>query len=148
MPAHVHPPNEPLMPRSPKGDVWKRTLEQIPTIFGRLVYLASLRNANTGCYQHFGLAQLYGADEADRVLRQSHERIFAKWLNFDLSAQRKDLESYLAGVGDDRRTVLEAWTSLSPYKTLTPAAAGDAERFLYSSDFEIILELLRDELAS
>jgi len=130
------------------SDVWQRTLEQIPTVFGKLVYLASLRNANTGCYQHFGLAQLYGADEADRVLRTSHERVFASWLNFDLQNQKSDLDAYLTSVGDDRSTVLDAWESLSPYKTLTPAAAGDAERFLYSSDLEIILEILRNELSS
>jgi len=129
-------------------DVWQRTLEQIPTAFGRLVYLASLRNTNTGCYQHFGLAQLYGADEADRVLRSSHENVFGEWLNFDLEAQKSDLAAYLRGVGDDRSTVLDAWASLSPHKALTPAAAGDAERFLYSSDLEIILEVLRTELSS
>jgi len=130
------------------NDVWQRTLGQIPTAFGKLVYLASLRNANTGCYQHFGLAQLYGADEADRVLRSSHESVFGEWLNFDLASQKSDLDAYLLSVGDDRTTVLDAWESLSPYKTLTPAAAGDAERFLYASDLEIILEILRNELAS
>ena len=129
-------------------DVWERTLGQIPTTFGRLVYLASLRNSNSGVYQHFGLAQLYGSEEADRVLKASHEQIFAEWLNYRLERQKTDLEQYLASVGDDRRTVIEAWVSLSPYKSLPPAAAGDAERFLYSSDLEVILELLRSELSS
>ena len=130
------------------ADVWKRTLEHLPSCFGKLVYLASLRNANTGRYEHFGLAQLYGPEEADQALRDSHERVFAEWLNYRLEQQKTDLEKYLESVGDDRSAVLEAWRSLSPYRSLPPAAAGEAERHLYSSDIEIILELLRTELSS
>lgn len=129
-------------------DVWERTLGQIPTAFGKLVYLASLLNSNSGCYQHFGLAQLYGADEADRVLKASHEEVFADWLNFGLEQQKGDLEGYLESVADDNRTILEAWSSLSPYRSLPPAAAGDAERHLYFTDLEVILELMRSELSS
>ena len=129
-------------------DVWRKTLDHIPSCFGKLVYLASLRNPNTGRYEHFGLTQLYGADEADQSLRINHERVFADWLNYRLEQQKSDLEAHLGSVGDDRSAVLDAWRSLSPYRSLPPAAAGDAERFLYSSDLEIILELLRTELSS
>lgn len=130
------------------NDVWSRTLSRIPTQFGRLVYLASLRNANTGRYQHFGLSQIYGDAEANRALRISHERVFAKWLNFSLEEQKTEIESYIDSIEDDRGAVLEAWRSLSPYQNLPPAGAGDAERHLYSSDLEIILELLRSETSS
>ncbi len=122
---------------------WALTLEQIPTRFGRLVYLASLRNANSGAYKHHGLAQAFGAEQAERTIRLSHEAAFAEWLSADLGVQHQDLLSYLAGVGGDSAAVLETWGVLAPYKTLPPAAAGDAERMLYETDLEVILELLR-----
>ncbi len=129
-------------------DVWNRTLEQIDTQFGKLAYLAGLRSENSGRYQHFGVAQLYGEDEANRVLRSSHERVFGDWLTYPLEQQRQDLETYLDGMEDDRRTILQTWSALSPYEKLPPEAAGEAEHLLFRSDLEIILELMRRELAA
>jgi hypothetical protein len=129
-------------------DVWNRTLEQIETQFGKLAYLAGLRNDNSGRYQHYGIAQLYGEDEANRVLRSSHERVFAEWLAFPLEKQRFDLEQYLAGMEDDLRTVLATWSTLAPYEQLPPEAAGEAERMLFASDIEITLELIRRAISA
>jgi hypothetical protein len=128
-------------------DVWGRTISQIPTTFGRIAYLASLRNENSGSYQHFGLARIYSDDEADRVLRLCHREVFSEWLNFSLPDQRRDLEAYLNSIEDDRKTVLATWLDLSPYRHMIPADATAAERRLYLSDLELILDLLRNELS-
>jgi hypothetical protein len=129
-------------------DVWSRTLAKIPSAFGKIVYLASLRNENTGKYQHFGLSQIYSDEDADLVLRESHEEAFREWLTFSLEPQKTDLEEYLSGLDDDRATVLDAWSTLAPYRRLIPARATEAERELYVSDLELILELLRSGSSS
>ena len=129
-----------------KGD-WSRTITQIPTTFGKIVYLSSLRNENSGRYQHHGLAQMYSEKEADQVLGESHQEAFSAWLNFSLEQQRRDLEDYLQSIGDDRQTVLSTWLTLTPYRGLVPASAGAAERHLYLSDLELILDVLRNELS-
>ena len=129
-------------------DVWQRTLAQIPTTFGKVAHLASLRNQNSGQYEHFGLAQLYSDEEADRVLGLSHHQVFREWLNFPLEKQRQDLESYLASIEGEPKKVLQTWLTLTPYKNLLPVGAVEAERLLYISDLELILELMRNELSS
>ena len=126
-------------------DVWARTLSQIPTALGRIAYLASLRDPNTGRYQHFGLAQLYSAEESDQALRESHGRVLSEWLNFSLAEQQDDLESYLASLEGDRATVLAAWTKLQSYRNLMPVDASAAESELFVTDLELILRLLRGE---
>ena len=128
-------------------DVWQRTLAQIPTTFGKVAHLASLRNENSGQYEHFGLAQLYSDEQADRVLGLSHQQVFREWLNFPLKEQRQDLESYLASIEGERKKVLQTWLTLTPYKNLLPVGALEAERLLYISDLELILELMRNELS-
>jgi len=128
-------------------DVWSRTLSQIQSTFGRIVYLASLRDENSGRYRHFGLAQIYSEDEADRALRDSHQEVFSEWLNYELARQRQDLEAYLEGLEGDRRTILDTWLRIAPYHRLIPAQASEAERLLYISDLELILDLLRNELS-
>ncbi len=128
-------------------DVWSKTLAHVSTTFGRLAHLASLRDSNTGRYRHYGLSQIYGEDETHRVLNASHEQAFAEWLSFDLRRQRDDLESYLKDSDEDPNHVLGTWTTLRPYVGLTPAGSGEAERYLYISDLELILELMRTEIS-
>ena len=129
-------------------DVWERTLGQISSTFGKIAYLTSLRNENSGRYQHFGLAQIYSDDGADQALRNSHEAVFRQWLNYELEPQTRDIERYLDGVEDDRDTVLATWLTLEPYRRLVPAGASEAERDLYITDLQLVLDVLRNELFS
>jgi hypothetical protein len=129
--------------RGAAADLWRNTLSQIPTLFGRLVYLSSLRDPNSGAYQHFGLAQVFGAKEADRTLRQSHTQQFGAWLNLNLEEQKADLEDYLASLEEEIPAILATWARLAPYRNLIPARAREVERQLYLSDLEVVLELLR-----
>lgn len=125
--------------------MWRHSLAQIPSTFGKLVYISSLRDSNTGRYQHDGLSQIFGEDETDHVLRESHQSTFAEWLSFDLARQKEDLEQYLSSFQVDKRTILATWIRLAPYRNLLPAEAGEPERNLYMADFEAILELLKNE---
>jgi len=128
--------------RSAASDLWRHTLSQIPTTFGRLVFLATLRDPNTGAYAHFGFAQRVGEEAADGALRNSHWQCFSEWLSFSLEEQKADLDLYLSSINSDRKTILETWTRTKPYRNLIPATAIEVERRLYNSDLETLLELL------
>lgn len=130
--------------RSAASDLWRNTLSQIPTVFGRLVYLASLRNSNNGNYEHHGLGLVFGEDEANRALKDSHAAVFAEWLAFNLEQQKADLDLYLAGLFENKRVVLDTWVRLAPYKNLVPASVRGVERRLYITDLEALLELLKN----
>src|SRR5258708_3880530 len=128
--------------RSAASDLWRHTLSQIPTTFGRLVFLSTLRDPNTGVYTHYGFAQRVGEEAADEALRQSHWLCFTEWLSFKLEEQKADLDLYLSGINSDKKTILETWTRTKPYRNLIPAAAMGVERELYNSDLETLLALL------
>jgi hypothetical protein len=123
--------------RVPGVELWRKILLQIPTLFGRLVLLASLRDPETGHYYHQDLAQSIGAEEADRSLCNSHHQIFQQWLGFSLSEQRSDLDEFLS-FGAAPRYAL-------PYRKLVPFTAREVERQLYLTDLETLLELLKFE---
>jgi hypothetical protein len=130
--------------RSAASDLWRNTLSQIPTVFGRLVYLASLRNPNNGNYEHYGLALVFGEDEANKALRDSHSTVFAEWLTFNLEQQKADLDLYLAGLFEDKRAIIQTWVRLAPYQNLIPAAIRGVERRLYITDLAALMELFRN----
>ena len=131
--------------RSAVADLWRHTLSQIPSVFGRLVYLSSLRDANTDSYEHHGFAAAYGEDVSNETLRDSHGGAFAEWLCFTLEQQKADLDLYLSALATDKRTIVEAWLRLHPYRHLIPGSARATERELYLGDFETLLTLLKNE---
>jgi hypothetical protein len=124
---------------------WQRTLSTIPTVIGRVAYLSSLRNAHTGSYEHFGLAQRVGQDEVDRILRRSHMTAFQEWLCFGLERQKDELDEYFSGLEGDKREIVSNWLSLEPWNNWVPGESRDVERKLFRADLAVILELIRVE---
>jgi hypothetical protein len=139
------PEANPTLDRGAAANLWRHTLSQVPSLFGRLVYLCSLRDQNSGLYRHFGLAHVYGDEEADRALRASHSDTFSQWLCLKLEAQKADLDLYLSELEGDRPAILDTWIRLQPYRNLVPAGVRQVERELYMADLETILALLKGE---
>jgi hypothetical protein len=133
------------MERTAAADLWRNTLLQIPSVFGRLVYLSSLRNAVTGKYEHHGLALMFGEDDARRALRKSHARAFAEWLGFNLEQQKADLDLYLSTVAADKPSIVENWLTVAAYRTFIPNSATTVEKRLYVADIEALIALLKNE---
>lgn len=127
------------------AESWNRTLSGIPTMLGRLAWLASLRNTSTGSYEHFGMAQRSSSSDVDRLVRASHMEAFQAWLCFSLRQQKEEVELYFEGLGEDRRETLANWLRVTPCGSWIPAESRDVERTLFLSDLEIILESFRTD---
>jgi hypothetical protein len=89
----------------------------------------------TGEYDHESLSRLVGREIAHRILRQSHQDVFAEWLCCTLAEQKADLDEYLRCGGASLHQVA--------YRTLPPETAHPVERQLYLADLETLLDLLR-----
>jgi hypothetical protein len=126
--------------------LWIRDLSQIETSYGRLVYLAGLRNPDNGRYEHYGASPgTPGSVIASRNLKRIHETIFRDWIALPLERKKADIELYIASVDQgDRRLLVDAWLRLTPYKNLVPASVQGPERQRHISDFEAIIGLLKN----
>jgi len=131
--------------RDAESDLWHRTLSQIPSRFGRLVYLASLRNVNTGVYEHHGLALLFSPERSNKALRISHLTCCRDWLKLPLAEQLADLRQYLASQPSQAAEIIENWCDYSYWKSILPASIRGAERELYLAEVDVLLSLLRSE---
>jgi hypothetical protein len=131
--------------RSALADLWKHTLSRIPTVSGRLVYLASLRDVNSGTYRHHGLIMAFGRDEGVRALRDSHQEAFQSWLRLSLLEKSEDLRGYLTALDEPQEHVVEHWLQSGVYRSYVPATAIEVETDLFCSDLETLLELLKHD---
>ncbi len=132
-----------MLERSAVADLWKRTLSRIPTVYGRLTYLASLRDENSGIYRHHGLSTAFGREETNKALQQSHEQAFTEWLKLPLADQHADLTAYLESLEDPRYVVLDHWVQSRVYRGQVPVSALAMERELFFRDLEALLAVLR-----
>ena len=126
------------------NEIGLRELSQVETSYGRLVYLASLRNPDNGRYEHYG-SELAAPSIVNRQLVHLHEEIFREWVTYPLERKKADIELYIAGIDSvDPAELINAWLRLTPYKNLVPAAIQGPERQKHISDFEAILGLLKN----
>ncbi len=125
--------------------IWEEYVRATPSVFGRLAFLASLRDPATGRYRHVRLSPLLGAETADRFLRDRHRATFAEWLTFNLQQQSSDFECFLSGTKGYKRQNLLMFTVIIPRAWYAPEEAAEHELRLFLADFEAILTPLQAE---
>jgi hypothetical protein len=134
-----------MLERNALADLWKHTLSQIPSTYGRLAYLASLRDANSGVYRHHGLSASFGREESVAALRKSHEDTFREWLSLALSFKSADLIAHFQNVQENPRQVVTYLARATPYLSQIPDSASPAQRRQFKMEMEILLELLKND---
>ena len=134
-----------MLERNALADLWKHTLSQIPSVYGRLVYLASLRDTNSGAYRHHGLSAAFGREESQSAMRKSHEDTFREWLSLPLSDKSSDLISHFQNVEENPRQVLAYLAGAKPYLSQAPDSASPGQRQQFTMEMEVLLELVRND---
>jgi hypothetical protein len=122
--------------------LWARDLSQIPTSYGRMVYLAGLVDPNTGRYEYYGCPEHTSPASVSQALQRVHEEIFREWVGYTLERKKADIELYLSGLEISPAELVDAWLRLAPYKNLVPGSIQGPERHKHVSDIEAILGLL------
>ncbi len=131
-------PGPPAASEVPVEAFLDQTLEEIPTVFGRLAYMAALRDPERDTYRHPILSQILPGTSLDQILRVAHLRIFLRWLEFNLRQQRGDLTRYL-GYGELGPAFLRRLRDRDAFSRLPPADAASHERALFTSDLTVIV---------
>ncbi len=125
-------------------DFEDRTLTGIIGFFSQLVYLASLRDYNTGRYHHYGLETRYAEEVVDEGLRQCHVRVFEELVGLPLKEQTEDLLNFFESLKEDKTRLVEVWKRLRSYQILPPADCHPLARELFDKNIEIMLRILRE----
>jgi len=121
------------------------TLAGIPNVFGRLAYMASLRDLSSGKYEHAGLAALYSDEAIQQSLQVCHEQIFERVLETPLEAQERDLQECLERMPGGLCATVAHWRRMEAYRVLMPERVPGYLKELFCSNLRALLEILREE---
>jgi hypothetical protein len=125
--------------RSVIEDFTSRTLAAIPSDFGRLYYVSSLKDADTGRYRHDGLMTLYSEDSVQVALARCHEELFSRILETPLRQQERDLRDCLDMAGDNFWAVVESWRESRFFWTMCPEGLPSYLDELFCSNMGALL---------
>jgi hypothetical protein len=144
------PPDEPTVVPSPDSltdYVRENVLETLPNDLTRMIYLASLRDCNSGMYLHPELSHERGVQAADGALRACHEQVFRRLLTTGLPEYVVQLQEYIRFTRGEILTVLKTWKSLQAYRATVPVSAVSTSTELYFLNVAIALEVVGKEMA-
>src|SRR6266550_2895514 len=124
-------------------DLLNRTLSRISCELGRLIYLASTRDYNTGNYYHEGLASRFSPEVARKALEIAHRQAFYKVSSFPLEILASNLEVYLGTFREDPQEVFGTLQKLEPYRVTIPTEVNLTVARLCTSNLRLSLAILR-----
>ena len=126
------------------ADFQNHTLDEMQGEFSRLIYLASLRDYNTGRYHHYGLESRFSSEAVDEGLRRCHIKVFEDLVALPLAEQTQDLLTFFEALREERSRLVEAWQHLRSYQILPPENCHPLARELFDKNIQIILRILRE----
>jgi hypothetical protein len=126
-------------------DFTSRTLAVIPSVFGRLYYVSSLKDLTTGRYQHDGLVEVYSENSVQEALVQCHEELFARILETPLLEQERDLRKCLDRTGNTFWTVVDVWRKDRSFQTLCPEGLPTYLKDLFCSNLGALLAIFSSQ---
>jgi hypothetical protein len=129
-------------------DLESRTLRRIGFSFGRLIYIASTRDYNTGRYYHDGLAFQFSADVAAQALAHVHREVFFELALSPLRDLTQQIQRYVLSSGAEPRDVIRGWEKLEPYRVVVPMEADPLTAGLFLANVRIALPIVESRLQS
>jgi hypothetical protein len=125
-----------------KRDLENRTLACIRGDFSRLIYLASLRDYNTGEYHHEGLSQRYTTNHACSAIASCHREVFRRLVLCSVRELVEELEVYRRSNASAESEFVAIWKKLQPYKVTVPLECSSFTARFFASNVNIALDIM------
>lgn len=129
-------------------DVRLRTLAKISRPLDRFIYLASMRDYNTGVYHHDGLASRFSPEVACEALADCHREVYRRLLSCSLEDLVRQMEDYIASSHTSPRDFISVWRGIEPYRVAIPVETDSFSAQFLFANFRIALAIVEERLAA
>ena len=126
-------------------DLRRRTLLHTSGALDRMIYLASMRDYNTGLYVHQGLAARFSAEVACEALAHCHRESFRELIALELKDLTEQLNVYMQSTGTAEDDFLRTWRELEPYRVAVPVGTDSLVAQFLFSNLKIALAILEHQ---
>ena len=126
-----------------RRDLADRTLAKIRGDFARLIYLASMRDYNTGEYHHEGLACRFTVGVAGRAIASCHREAFRRLVLYSVKQLVEELELYADSNCTTPSELVRVWEKLQPYRIAVPLECGPVVARFFASNIRAALAILQ-----
>ncbi|GAC1619111.1 MAG: hypothetical protein PVS2B2_02910 [Candidatus Acidiferrum sp.] len=126
-------------------DISASVLAPLPSLYQRLLHLASTRDQATGKYESDRLEGLYPGTAVQESLAQCHEELLERILETPLEWQEKDLHQCLDLLPGGFSSELENWHNSEFENMLLPEQAPEYLKQLFRSNLRVLLQVLRED---
>jgi hypothetical protein len=124
------------------ADLRRRTLTHTAGSLDCMIYLASMRDYNTGLYVHQGLAARFSPEAASEALADCHRECFQELISLELKDLTEQLDLYMRSTGSAPSDFLRAWKHLEPYRVAVPVGTDSLMAQFLFSNLKIALAIL------
>jgi len=122
-------------------DILRALNVSLPNDLSRLIFLATLRDNNSGHYYHPEVARRFSEEAADRAMLVCHRRIYEQVVALAIEDLTDQLDLYIATAPVPRGRLIESWTKLKAYRATIPMDTDliSAEIFFMKVDVAVAI---------
>lgn len=128
-------------------DILRALLVSLPNDLSRLIFLAILRDNNSGHYHHPEVAQRYSEEVAYRAMLACHQQVYQQVVALSLEDLTDQLDAYMATVRVPKERSIESWSKLRAYRATIPMDADPISAEIFFMKVEVAVAILGARLA-
>jgi len=129
-----------------RDDVLRALRVSLPNDLSRLIFLAILRDNNSGHYYHPEVARRFSVEVADRAMLACHHQIYERVVALPLEDLTDQLDAYLATVRAPKERLIESWTKLRAYRATIPMDADPISTEIFFMKVGVAVAILEARL--
>jgi hypothetical protein len=128
------------------ADILRALTVSLPTDLSRLIFLATLRDNNSGHYYHPEVARRFSDSVADQAMLACHQWIYRRVVALPLEDLTDELDRYIASVPVSRERLIESWKRLKAYRATIPIDADDVSSEIFFMKVEVAVAILESRV--
>lgn len=128
------------------ADILRALTVSLPTDLSRLIFLATLRDNNSGHYHHPEVARRFSDSLADQAMLACHQHVYRRVVALPLEDLTDELDRYVATVPAPRERLIESWKKLKAYRAAIPIDADPVSAEIFFLKVEVAVAILESRL--